>query len=163
MLPAVLFQLFQRYEVGNPQPTVSLIGLPAEGKKLGKKRDGFAVLALRHRLWLLLAFCAAVVLWITPGFLALIWGAQSAPAKYYNSRFPEAVAALVAAQRHRLRFGHGPHYQDAAGGRVVRYSGRFDSMARLENPPASGRFSLNLTVLLATIKSEKHRWSSKST
>jgi sodium-dependent dicarboxylate transporter 2/3/5 len=39
----------------------------------------------------------AVVLWITPGFLALIWGAQSAPAKYYNSRFPEAVAALVAA------------------------------------------------------------------
>ena len=97
MLPVVLFKLFQRYEVGNPQPTVSLIGLPAEGKKLGKKRDGFAVLALRHRLWLLLAFCAAVVLWITPGFLALIWGAQSAPAKYYNSRFPEAVAALVAA------------------------------------------------------------------
>jgi len=45
----------------------------------------------------LLAFCAAVVLWMTPGFLALIWGAQSAPVKFYNSRFPEAVAALVAA------------------------------------------------------------------
>jgi sodium-dependent dicarboxylate transporter 2/3/5 len=45
----------------------------------------------------LLAFSVAVVLWITPGFLALLWGAQSAPAKYYNSRFPEAVAALVAA------------------------------------------------------------------
>ena len=45
----------------------------------------------------LLAFCVAVILWITPGFLALFFGTQSAPAKLYNSRFPEAIAALIAA------------------------------------------------------------------
>jgi hypothetical protein len=49
MLPVVLFQLFPRNEVGNLQPTVSLIEFPAEGKKLGKKRDGFAVFALIHQ------------------------------------------------------------------------------------------------------------------
>lgn len=60
-----------------------------ELKKLGKWTRG-----QRNAL---LAFCVAVILWITPGFLALIFGTQSAPAKLYNSRFPEAIAALIAA------------------------------------------------------------------
>jgi hypothetical protein len=53
MRPLFLFQLFPSYKVRNPQPTVSLIELPAEGKKLRKKRDGFAVFALIHGMGLL--------------------------------------------------------------------------------------------------------------
>jgi sodium-dependent dicarboxylate transporter 2/3/5 len=45
----------------------------------------------------LLAFGVAVILWIAPGFLALLFGTQSAAARFYNSRFPEAAAALLAA------------------------------------------------------------------
>ena len=45
----------------------------------------------------MLAFSLAVILWIAPGFFALLYGAQSAQAKFYNSRFPEAGAALLAA------------------------------------------------------------------
>lgn len=45
----------------------------------------------------LLAFSVAVVLWVVPGFLALVWGPDSVPAKAYNGRVPEAVAALLAA------------------------------------------------------------------
>jgi sodium-dependent dicarboxylate transporter 2/3/5 len=45
----------------------------------------------------LLAFSVAVALWITPGFIAVIGGAQSAPARFYNSHVPEAIAALVGA------------------------------------------------------------------
>ena len=45
----------------------------------------------------LLAFSVAVVLWIIPGFLAVIYGPRSPIAEAYNARIPEAVAALVAA------------------------------------------------------------------
>jgi len=45
----------------------------------------------------LFAFATAVVLWITPGFIALIWGSDSAPALTYNARVPEAAAAVLAA------------------------------------------------------------------
>jgi len=45
----------------------------------------------------MLAFSLAVALWIAPGFVALVSGTQSAPAKFYNSRFPEAGAVLIAA------------------------------------------------------------------
>jgi solute carrier family 13 (sodium-dependent dicarboxylate transporter), member 2/3/5 len=45
----------------------------------------------------LLAFGTAVVLWITPGFIALIWGSRSSPSRFYNARVPEAAAALFAA------------------------------------------------------------------
>jgi sodium-dependent dicarboxylate transporter 2/3/5 len=45
----------------------------------------------------MLAFSLAVILWIAPGFVALLYGAQSDPAKFINSRFPEAGAALLAA------------------------------------------------------------------
>jgi sodium-dependent dicarboxylate transporter 2/3/5 len=45
----------------------------------------------------LIAFLVAVVLWIIPGFLAVIYGATSSPAKAYNSKMPEAIAALISA------------------------------------------------------------------
>jgi sodium-dependent dicarboxylate transporter 2/3/5 len=45
----------------------------------------------------LAAFATAVVLWTAPGFIALIWGARSSPARFYNARVPEAAAALIAA------------------------------------------------------------------
>jgi len=45
----------------------------------------------------LIAFLVAVVLWVTPGFIALVWGGQSPAAKLYNARVPEAAAALIAA------------------------------------------------------------------
>jgi sodium-dependent dicarboxylate transporter 2/3/5 len=45
----------------------------------------------------LAAFAAAVALWTAPGFIALVWGAQSAPARFYNARVPEGAAALLAA------------------------------------------------------------------
>jgi sodium-dependent dicarboxylate transporter 2/3/5 len=45
----------------------------------------------------LIAFLVAVTLWIIPGFLAVLFGTQSAPAQFYNSRIPESSAALLAA------------------------------------------------------------------
>ena len=45
----------------------------------------------------LIAFLTAVVLWVTPGFLALFAGTSSASARLYGERLPEAVAALLAA------------------------------------------------------------------
>jgi sodium-dependent dicarboxylate transporter 2/3/5 len=61
----------------------------AESEKLGKWTRG--------QKNTMLAFSLAVALWIAPGFLALIRGTQSAPAKFYNSHVPEAGAALIAA------------------------------------------------------------------
>ncbi len=43
------------------------------------------------------AFLVAVILWIIPGFLALILGTQAPLSKIYSSRIPEGVAALIAA------------------------------------------------------------------
>ncbi len=45
----------------------------------------------------LFVFAVTVILWITPGFLALIWGVDSPAMKGYNSRVPESVAALIGA------------------------------------------------------------------
>ena len=45
----------------------------------------------------LIAFLAAVTLWVLPGFLALVTGVESALSKTYNRRVPEAVAAVAAA------------------------------------------------------------------
>ncbi len=44
----------------------------------------------------LVAFLAAVSLWIFPGFLAILSGPSSALSRIYSDRFPEAVAALLA-------------------------------------------------------------------
>ncbi len=44
-----------------------------------------------------LAFLVAVVLWVTPGFLAVIGGTDAAICRAYGDRVPEAVAAVVAA------------------------------------------------------------------
>ena len=43
------------------------------------------------------AFLVAVILWVLPGFLVLVLGKDSAVAKIYNSRIPEAAAAVIAA------------------------------------------------------------------
>ena len=53
MLPVFILQLFPGNELRYPQLAVVLIDLHALGKKLGKKRDGFAVFALIYGKWLL--------------------------------------------------------------------------------------------------------------
>jgi sodium-dependent dicarboxylate transporter 2/3/5 len=45
----------------------------------------------------LFAFIVAVVLWVTPGVLNIVFGADSAELKTYNKFFPEAVVAMVGA------------------------------------------------------------------
>ena len=45
----------------------------------------------------LAAFLVAVTLWVTPGFLAVIWGIDSPELKAYNSRLPESIVALIGA------------------------------------------------------------------
>jgi sodium-dependent dicarboxylate transporter 2/3/5 len=45
----------------------------------------------------LLAFLITVALWIIPGFLALLYGANSSPFKAYSNYLPEGAAALVGA------------------------------------------------------------------
>lgn len=44
----------------------------------------------------LLAFGTAVFLWIAPGLAGLFFGGASAPAKFFESRVPESIAALGA-------------------------------------------------------------------
>lgn len=45
----------------------------------------------------LVAFLVAVVLWITPGILSIVYGSGSEILKSYNSIFPEAIAAMIGA------------------------------------------------------------------
>ena len=45
----------------------------------------------------LLAFLVAVVLWVTPGVLSIIYGNDSEILKSYNKIFPEAIAAMIGA------------------------------------------------------------------
>ena len=45
----------------------------------------------------LFAFIVAVVLWVTPGFLGMIYGPKSDMLVAYNKLFPEAIAAMVGA------------------------------------------------------------------
>jgi sodium-dependent dicarboxylate transporter 2/3/5 len=45
----------------------------------------------------LFAFLVTVVLWIIPGFLAVVYGTDANASKLYNARMPEAVAALIGA------------------------------------------------------------------
>jgi solute carrier family 13 (sodium-dependent dicarboxylate transporter), member 2/3/5 len=45
----------------------------------------------------LAAFSITVILWVVPGFLALVWGQKSEIAKGYARMMPEGVAALIGA------------------------------------------------------------------
>lgn len=45
----------------------------------------------------LIAFLAAVVLWVTPGVLSILLGTESETLNHYNKLFPEAIAAMVGA------------------------------------------------------------------
>ena len=45
----------------------------------------------------LVAFLTAVVLWVLPGFMSIILGADAPALKMYNKLFPEAIAAMVGA------------------------------------------------------------------
>ena len=45
----------------------------------------------------LLAFFVAVVLWVVPGVLSMLFGTESEVLKKYNALFPEAAAAMVGA------------------------------------------------------------------
>ena len=42
-----------------------------------------------------IAFFVAVVLWVAPSVLMLIWGPHGKVMTFYNSHFPEAIAAMV--------------------------------------------------------------------
>ena len=41
------------------------------------------------------AFFVAIVLWVSPSVLSIVYGADSEVMKYYDSHFPEAIAAMV--------------------------------------------------------------------
>ena len=43
----------------------------------------------------LFAFCVAVVLWVAPSVISIIYGSDSDVMKTYDSHFPEAIAAMV--------------------------------------------------------------------
>lgn len=45
----------------------------------------------------MIAFIVAVVLWVTPGILSIIFGTESDVLNRYNKLFPEAIAAMVGA------------------------------------------------------------------
>lgn len=45
----------------------------------------------------LFAFSVAVILWIIPGFLAVLYGTEAPISKAYGAAIPESIAALVAA------------------------------------------------------------------
>lgn len=45
----------------------------------------------------MIAFIVAVVLWVAPGFLSIIFGSESEAVKVYNRVFPEGVVAMVGA------------------------------------------------------------------
>lgn len=45
----------------------------------------------------LLCFIIAVILWVTPGFLSIVYGSDAAILKMYNKLFPEAIAAMAGA------------------------------------------------------------------
>ena len=45
----------------------------------------------------LICFIVAVVLWVTPGVLSMVFGSSSDVVKTYNRLFPEAIAALIGA------------------------------------------------------------------
>jgi len=60
-----------------------------EEKRLGKWKQG--------EINVLIAFGVAVVLWITPGFISILLGTDSAVYKAYDKSLPESVVALIAA------------------------------------------------------------------
>ena len=60
-----------------------------ELKKLGKWTPGERNATI--------AFCTTVVLWITPGFLAILYGTHHSVSSWYGGRMPEAMAALAGA------------------------------------------------------------------
>ncbi|MDD3387879.1 MAG: DASS family sodium-coupled anion symporter [Prevotella sp.] len=43
----------------------------------------------------MVGFAVAVILWVTPGFLGMIYGSGSEVLKNYNEIFPESIAAMV--------------------------------------------------------------------
>jgi len=43
----------------------------------------------------LIAFLITVMLWVLPGLIAVIWGSASKIGSWYESRIPEAVAAII--------------------------------------------------------------------
>jgi len=45
----------------------------------------------------LVCFIVAVLLWVTPGFLSIIFGSDAEICKTFNAHFPEAIAAMVGA------------------------------------------------------------------
>ena len=45
----------------------------------------------------IIAFLVTVILWVIPGFIAVIYGTDSPFFKTFNNHFPEAIAALIGA------------------------------------------------------------------
>src|SRR5690606_7833124 len=83
--------------------TVLHLFCPAGGARLEGTRAMLAEEKARLGVWstgersTLAAFAITVLLWITPGIVALIWGESSAMYRAMNRSMPEAVAALIGA------------------------------------------------------------------
>ncbi len=84
---ATLMYFLHKPEVGRVQGGSEYV--KREAAKLGKWTAG-----QRNAL---IAFGVAVVLWVIPGFLAVLFGTDSPQAKAYNGAVPESAAALIAA------------------------------------------------------------------
>lgn len=85
---------------------VLLLTLGRSARDAVGSRDNAEMLARQHSLqgaWstgeksTLLAFSVTVILWVTPGVLALVFGDSSAPYRAMVARVPEGVAALIGA------------------------------------------------------------------
>jgi len=93
LLVAMYFLLFALMRVLN-KPEVNRIRGGHEAVKRELERLGRWTRGQKN---VLAAFLVAVVLWVTPGFLAVVAGTDSPLNKIYSGRVPEAVAALTAA------------------------------------------------------------------
>lgn len=76
-----------------PSPVKELKGFSSfiaeEKGRLGRWKKG--------EINVLIAFAIAVILWVTPGFISIFSGTDSAAYKAFNKTFPESVVAIIAA------------------------------------------------------------------
>jgi sodium-dependent dicarboxylate transporter 2/3/5 len=83
----ILLYFLNKPEAGKLEHSGDLV--EKQIKKLGKIKRG--------EINSLVAFGITVVLWVAPGFLAIIYGSGSEVYKAYNNYMPESVAALTGA------------------------------------------------------------------
>jgi sodium-dependent dicarboxylate transporter 2/3/5 len=95
-LPIVLVTfaaLFALLYVLHPPDLGSLTGV---GEFLARQRAALGPMGRGERN-AAAAFATAVILWVAPAGIALLWGPDSSVAKWYDAHIPEGVVALLAA------------------------------------------------------------------